>query len=142
MSTWKPTEGLRLAEIVVGLLASEAPTADSVISGVFRHRMVEVISKTLEGAMAGRTMAEATVDAATAPPRHANGHDDEAVHAKADLGGYVAQQLAGMDGMTVVDVDTGKKVKPVKAAKDKPAKKPGKRGRPSKAEIAAREAKA
>ncbi len=132
MSTWKPTEGLRLAEIVVGLLASEAPTADSVISGVFRHRMVEVISKTLEGAMAGRTMAEATVDAATAPPRHANGHDDEAVHAQ--IVDDVAERAAVAEMYS--EPEKSKKI-----AKDKPAKKPGKRGRPSKAEIAAREAK-
>ena len=146
MSSWKPSEGLTKAEMLVQILEVEARAAGSTITPVFRHRMVEMIAKTLDGGVVGVLTASAehrvtlqngTYDGAFSPHdvlnetvQHVNGPS---------LGQYLADQFSDMDGVTVADVGTGKTVKPAKAAKGKPAKK-GKRGRPSKAELAARAA--
>ncbi len=50
--SWKPTDGLRRAEYLVHELCTEASAADSVIHPLYRWRMIEVISKALDQALA------------------------------------------------------------------------------------------
>lgn len=133
MSTWKPTEGMRRAELLVQVLETEAAAAESKISAVFRHRMVEQIGKVIDAALPPPvTIPDGTIFAngriengglhqTVMVPAAASRFDDEAIHADAPKAPPAAA--------------------PVKTAKPaKPGKKTGKRGRPSKAELAARAA--
>lgn len=154
MSTWQPSEGLTRAEMLVQILEVEARAAGSVITPVFRHRMVEMIAKTLDGGVVGTlTVTPAQVQSWTTPVPPSqyvfkNGShpedtvDDEAVHAQQvdQFNAYMdskpkrtAEERAALEAMSAPE-------KPAKIAKGKPGKKPGKRGRPSKAEIEARKA--
>ncbi len=148
MSTWKPSEGLLLAEMLAAKFAAEAAAAGSKITPLFQHRMVEVMAKTFDGAMAGHDAIERAFDDLEAQglvERVPNGHDDEAVHAKdvQEFHDYMdakpkrtAEERASLEEM-------GVDLKAKKAAKGKPAKAGAKkRGRPSKAEIEARKAQA
>jgi len=47
-STWKPSEGLQRAELLVSVLEAEAPAAGAKITAVFRHRMVEQIARVID----------------------------------------------------------------------------------------------
>lgn len=122
MSDWVPSEGLKKSELLVQTLEVEARAAGSVITPVFRHRMVEMIAKTLDGGVVGSVFT--------------NGHDAEAAHAKDGPVSPVSEEeiRAGMETIAAGLEKT------TKGTKGKPAKKAGKRGRPSKAEIAARNA--
>ena len=135
MSTWKPSEGLSKSELLVQILEIEARAAGSVITPVFRHRMVEMIANVIDNSLPVSAAQTARAETHTWENRKAvlkttsNGHhpedhiDDEAVHAEPD--------------------EIMPEKKPAKAAKSgKTGKKTGKRGRPSKAELAARTAQA
>lgn len=140
MSNWEPTEGLRVADTLVKILETEAPAAGSLITPMFRFRMMELISSTIDGAIMGRSVGESlrVPDGTT----FANGtlkngvielhRDDEAVHSKIDP----EEAVEFVTGLPPRAAE-----KPTKAPKGKPAKAGGKkRGRPSKAELAARAA--
>lgn len=151
MSTWKPSVGLAKAELLVGILEVEARAAGSVITPVFRHRMVEMIAKTLDGDALFSTVHP--VDKGAWPRRPesvdlnepslvhrtlGNGHhpeddiDDEAIHAAPIMGRVHEADLPGVIE-PASKAPKGKKAKPAKAAGKK-------RGRPSKAELEARKA--
>ncbi len=122
MSTWKPTEGMRLAEMLVQVLEVEAVAAGSKITPLFRHRMVEQIGKTIDSVMPAAAIA--------------NGHIDGSVEID-----VFASNEAMDDAFDALVSRNAMETKAEKAAsKANGAKKPGRRGRPSNAEKAARAA--
>jgi len=136
MSTWKPTEGLTKAEMLVQILEVEARAAGSVITPVFRHRLVEMIAKTLDGGVVGvLTVSKEQVHEwvnRAGVERAVNGHDDESVHAMKDDVEFSTGLPPRSAPKSAVQPKKAKAVKPEKAGK--------KRGRPSKAEMEARKA--
>lgn len=143
MSSWKPSEGLTKAEMLVQILEVEARAAGSVITPVFRHRMVEMIAKTLDGGVVGvMTVTKEQVYQWT--NRDTLTGDVIASDATPTTGFtnglYETADAPVMGRVHEADVPGEIQPTPKKAKAAKPAKKPGKRGRPSKAEVEARKA--
>lgn len=110
-SSWRPSEGMRRAEMLVQVLEAEAIAADAKITPLFRHRMVEQIGKAIDNAMP--TQMPIT-----------NGHAEEIDEAFDTL----------IDQGLVEVVEPEPTPKP---ARGRPAKPGKRRGRPSNAEKAA-----
>lgn len=107
-STWKPSEGLQRAELLVSVLEAEAPAAGAKITAVFRHRMVEQIARVIDMG---------------APVTNGLLHG-QLTESLAELGAAEGAQLAtmtaGVGGVAPVMSPTTTVV-----ASDKPKRKPG-----------------